>query len=84
MIITVGARFSDRATGNVSKYARKAKIIHIDADGAELNKNVSVELGIECDIKDALRRLISLVDKKTHPDWMARIEELKAEEHAAV
>ncbi len=82
LIITIGARFSDRATGNVSKYARKAKIIHIDADGAELNKNVAVELGIECDIKDALKRLISLVDKKMHPDWMARIEELKAAEHA--
>jgi len=80
LIITIGARFSDRATGNVSKYARKAKIIHIDADGAELNKNVSVELGIECDVKDALQRLISLADHQEHPEWMARIAELKAEE----
>ncbi|MBR1529148.1 MAG: biosynthetic-type acetolactate synthase large subunit [Oscillospiraceae bacterium] len=80
LIITIGARFSDRATGNVSKYARKAKIIHIDADGAELNKNVSAELGIECDVKDALQRLISLVDQKKNPEWMARIAELKAEE----
>ncbi len=80
LIITIGARFSDRATGNVAKYARKAKIIHIDTDGAELNKNVSVELGIECDVKDALQRLISLIDKTEHPDWMARIAELKAEE----
>lgn len=80
LIITIGARFSDRATGNISKYARKAKIIHIDADGAELNKNVSAELGIECDVKDALQRLISLVDQKKNPEWMARIAELKAEE----
>jgi len=80
LIITIGARFSDRATGNISKYARKAKIIHIDADGAELNKNVSVELGIECDVKDALQRLISLADHQEHPEWMARIAELKAEE----
>ncbi len=77
LIITIGARFSDRATGNVAKYARKAKIIHIDADGAELNKNVSVALGIECDIKDALDRLIFMVEAKKHPEWMARIAELK-------
>ena len=82
LIITIGARFSDRATGNVSKYARKARIIHIDADGAELNKNVPVELGIECDVKDALQRLLALVDKKELPEWNARIQELKAEEQA--
>ncbi|MDE5564179.1 MAG: biosynthetic-type acetolactate synthase large subunit [Oscillospiraceae bacterium] len=81
LIITIGARFSDRATGNVSKYARRAQIIHIDGDGAELNKNVGVALGIECDIKDALNRLIDLVNEKQHPDWMARIAQLKAEEH---
>ncbi len=81
LIITIGARFSDRATGNVAKYARRAKIIHIDADGAELNKNINVDLGIECDIKDAMQRLIGLVNEKQHPEWMARIAELKAQEH---
>ncbi|MCR4647150.1 MAG: biosynthetic-type acetolactate synthase large subunit [Oscillospiraceae bacterium] len=80
LIITIGARFSDRATGNVSKYARKAKIIHIDGDSAEISKNVAVELGIACDMKDALDRLIDLVSEKKHPAWMARIAELKAEE----
>lgn len=80
LIIAVGARFSDRATGNVAKYARHAKIIHIDGDGAEVNKNVNVDLGIECDIKDALQRLIELVSEKTHPAWHARIAELKATE----
>lgn len=78
LIITIGARFSDRATGNVAKYARRAKIIHIDADGAELNKNVSVVLGMECDIKNALQRLLNLIPEKQHPDWNARIAELKA------
>ena len=81
LIITIGARFSDRATGNVSKYARRAQIIHIDGDSAEISKNVSVELGITCDMKDALNRLIDLVSAKKHPEWMARIAELKAEEH---
>ncbi|MDE6657729.1 MAG: acetolactate synthase large subunit, partial [Oscillospiraceae bacterium] len=78
LIITIGARFSDRATGNVAKYARRAKIIHIDADGAELNKNVNVVLGMECDIKNALQRLLEAVPEKQHPNWNARIAELKA------
>lgn len=80
LIIAIGARFSDRATGNVSKYARRAQIIHIDGDSAEINKNISVELGITCDIKDGLNRLIDLVAEKQHPEWMARIAQLKAEE----
>ena len=84
LIITIGARFSDRATGNVAKYARRAKILHMDGDGAELNKNVTVDMSIECDIKDALDRLLKLVEKKQHPEWMARIAELKAEEEKQI
>ena len=80
LIITIGARFSDRATGNVAKYARRAKIIHIDGDRAELNKNINVDLGISCNIKNALQRLIPLIGETKHPEWMARIEELKREE----
>ncbi len=80
LIITIGARFSDRATGNVSKYARRANIIHMDVDGAELNKNVNVALSMECDIKDALQRLLALVAEKKHAAWMERIAELRAEE----
>ncbi len=77
LIITIGARFSDRATGNVAKYARNAKIIHLDADGAELNKNVNVDLSAECDIKDALERLIAIVDEKKNDEWMQRIAQLR-------
>ncbi|MEE5993692.1 MAG: biosynthetic-type acetolactate synthase large subunit [Oscillospiraceae bacterium] len=80
LIITIGARFSDRATGNVAKYARHAKIIHIDGDRAELNKNINVDLGISCNIKNALQRLLPLIGETKHPEWMARIEELKREE----
>lgn len=80
LIITVGARFSDRATGNVAKYARKARIIHIDADGAELNKNVNAYLSMEGDVKDALQRLLAALQQQNHPEWMERIAELKAEE----
>ncbi|MBE6849627.1 MAG: biosynthetic-type acetolactate synthase large subunit [Ruminococcus sp.] len=80
LIITIGARFSDRATGNVAKYARRAKILHIDADGAELNKNVTAHMSIECDIQDALHRLLAIVKEQQHPEWMARIAVLRAEE----
>ncbi len=82
LIITIGARFSDRATGNVAKYARRAKILHIDVDGAELNKNVTAHMSIECDIQDALSRLLAIVEAKQHPEWMARIAVLKAEEQS--
>lgn len=77
LIITIGARFSDRATGNVAKYARGARIIHLDADGAELNKNVNVDLSIACDIKDALQRLLPMIRAEKHEAWMARIAQLR-------
>ncbi len=80
LIITCGARFSDRATGDKSKFAKNAKIIHIDVDNAELQKNIPVYLGINGDIKDALARLIELVQEKKNPEWTERINQLKKEE----
>lgn len=82
LILAVGARFSDRATGNKLKFAPNAKIIHIDIDNAELQKNITVELGIEGDIKDALARLTALVEERKLPEWQKRIAELRAEENA--
>ncbi|MEY8379655.1 biosynthetic-type acetolactate synthase large subunit [Ileibacterium valens] len=82
LIICLGARFSDRATGNVAKYAPKAKIIHIDIDAAELNKNVNVELGIAGDMKDALRRIIDQLETVERPAWQKRIAEFKAMQQA--
>ncbi len=82
LILAVGARFSDRATGNKLKFAPNAKIIHIDIDNAELQKNITVELGIEGDIKDALARLTALVEEQKLPEWQKRIAELRAEENA--
>lgn len=82
LILAVGARFSDRATGNKLKFAPNAKIIHIDIDNAELQKNITVELGIEGDIKDALARLTALVEEQKLPKWQKRIAELRAEENA--
>ena len=81
LIIAVGARFSDRATGNKDKFAQNAKIIHIDIDEAELHKNIPVYLGITGDVKDSLARLIRLVDEKKLPEWNDRINELKIREN---
>lgn len=77
LILTIGARFSDRATGNVNKYATKAKIIHIDIDRAEVDKNVSVDLGVGGDLKQALNEILKLVKPKENPEWQNRIKELK-------
>lgn len=77
LILTIGARFSDRATGNASKYATKAKIIHIDIDRAEVDKNVSVDLGVGGDLKQALNEILKLVKPKENIEWQNRIKELK-------
>lgn len=80
LIISIGCRFSDRATGNVKKYAKKAKILQFDIDAAELNKNVSVNLGLAGDIHDAVCRLLDAVEEKELPEWHSRIQNLKQAE----
>lgn len=80
LILAIGCRFSDRATGNVKKYARQAKILQLDIDAAELNKNVAVNLGLAGDIHDAVIRMLNAVDRKERPAWHQRIQDLKQEE----
>jgi acetolactate synthase-1/2/3 large subunit len=80
IIIGIGVRFSDRATGNVAKFAKNSRIIQLDPDFAEINKNVKVDCGIVGDVEDAFRRIDSLVTEKSNPEWMAKVEELKKEE----
>lgn len=80
LVITLGARFSDRATGNKKRYNKNFRIIHIDIDGSELHKNIPADLSINGDIKDAVERLCTLVNEQKRPQWNARIAELKAEE----
>ncbi|MDE7234874.1 MAG: biosynthetic-type acetolactate synthase large subunit [Ruminiclostridium sp.] len=77
LVITVGARFSDRATGDKERYCANAKMIHIDVDAKELNKNIPVDLAIEGDLKDALARITALLPQKKNEDWQKRIGELK-------
>ena len=80
LIIGIGVRFSDRATGNVSKYARKAKIIQLDADIAEINKNVKVDVALVGDMVDCLQKLLERCEAKHHPQWQKLIAIYRAEE----
>ncbi len=79
LLIAVGARFDDRVTGKVDKFAPKAKIIHIDIDPTTIRKNVQVDLPVVGDIKHVLTELNTLVETKRHPEWIARIQTWKKE-----
>ena len=80
LIIALGVRFSERATGDLQNIKKTHSIIHIDIDGAELNKNVPSDLTIRSDIRDSLERLLFMIEEKKHPQWSERIDRLKAEE----
>ena len=80
LIFAIGVRFSDRATGNVARFARGTKIVQIDPDFAEINKNVKVDLGIIADVRDAFLRIAALVEKQDHPDWREQVGALRARE----
>lgn len=77
LLITIGARFSDRVTGNTKEFAKDAKIIHIDVDEAEINKNIVVDLGIVGDAKSVLNALNLLLKQQNHPQWLKEIRQLK-------
>lgn len=81
LIIGIGVRFSDRATGNVSKYARHAKIIQLDADLAEINKNIPVDLGLVGDLADSVTRLLEKCASQSHPGWHKQVEGFRMEEN---
>lgn len=78
LLIVLGARFSDRVTGNTKTFAHNAKILQIDVDAAEINKNIKVDASVIGDVKEVLKRLLEEVPEKEHPEWIAHIQELKA------
>ena len=78
LLITVGARFSDRVTGNAKRFARNAKIIQIDVDPAEINKNIDTKHAIIGDIKEVLKELNKKIKQKDHADWVELSIEKKA------
>lgn len=84
VILAVGMRFDDRVTGRVSDYASNAKIIHIDIDRAELNKIIKAEVAVHADAKVALQKLMPLINKADHSEWINKFKELDKQENAEV
>ena len=84
LIIAIGMRFDDRVTGRLDAYATNAKVIHIEIDRSEFNKNVPATVAVHADAKDALEGLIELIEGKSYPDWLARFNECSEKEHDKV
>ena len=77
LLVAIGARFSDRVIGNAGKFASKAKVLHIDIDPAEINKNIKTTASVIGDVKEVLTILNSKLSKHSNPEWIKHIEELK-------
>lgn len=84
VMIAIGMRFDDRVTGDVSRFGKQAKIIHIEIDPAEINKNVKTEVAINSDVKLALDELVLLVNEKQYPEWVAEFRACEAIENEKV
>ena len=84
VLIAVGMRFDDRVTGNVNTYARQAKIIHMDIDPAEINKNIKIDVPVLGDCKETLAELTKLVRENKHTEWIASFEEHEKKEYENV
>ncbi len=83
VLIAVGMRFDDRVTGRLDKYAKQAKIIHLDIDPSEIDKNVKATVPVWGDCKETLPLLTQLIEQKTHPKWLQTFEEYKQKETEA-
>ena len=77
LLIALGARFSDRVVGNAAKFASEAKVLHIDIDAAEINKNIKTDASIVGDLKEILVKINAQLPQMEHKEWISHIEELK-------
>lgn len=84
VLIAVGLRFDDRITGDLNKYAKQARIVHIELDRAEINKNVKADAPVHADAKEALTALIEKVDQRDHSDWISEFKKLREEEYEKI
>ena len=84
VLIAVGMRFDDRVTGRLDKYAKQAKVIHLDIDPSEIDKNVKAAVGVWGDCKETLPLLTKLVDTKVYPQWVDKFRACDAEENKEV
>lgn len=77
LLVGIGVRFSDRVVGDAGKFARNAKILQLDVDAAEINKNVKVDASVIGDVKEILKRLLPLLKEQKHEEWMRKIMDMK-------
>ena len=84
LLIAIGMRFDDRVTGDLNTYAKQAKIIHLELDPAEVNKNVTADVTLLADCKITLQRLNDKITPKTYPEWIQRFDDLDAIEYKKV
>ncbi|MET0759782.1 MAG: biosynthetic-type acetolactate synthase large subunit [Flavobacterium sp.] len=80
VLIAVGMRFDDRVTGDVSRYARQAKVIHVDIDASEINKIIKADVAVHADAKEALQVLTQLVSERKHEEWLEEFKRGKQKE----
>ena len=78
LLIAIGSRFSDRVLGNPKRFARHAKVLHIDVDPAEINKNIVADASIIGDVKEVLKRLNEKLPQYKHGEWMGHIQQMKS------
>lgn len=84
VVIAVGMRFDDRVTGDVTRYVKQAKVIHIEIDAAEINKIITATVGVHADAKTALKALLPLVKEAKHDEWIAGFKEADKQEQEKV
>ena len=84
VLIAIGMRFSDRVTGNTKTYAKQAKIIHLDIDHSEIDKNVKTDVAVVADCKTSLPAITALLDKNSHAEWRASFKALDEQEREKV
>jgi len=84
VLIAIGMRFDDRVTGNLSTYAKQAKVIHFEIDAAEVDKNVKTDVAVLGDAKASLELLLPLLNKNSHPEWHQQFKDLYAIEYEKV
>ena len=84
VLIAIGMRFSDRVTGNTKTYAKQAKVIHLDIDRSEIDKNVKTHIALVADCKESLPALTALIEKNNHQEWRDSFKELDAKEREKV
>jgi len=84
VLIAIGMRFDDRVTGSLNTYAKQAKVIHIEIDRAEIDKNVKTDVAINADAKQALQHLLPLIKPAEHAEWLQSFRDLEAQENEKV